>query len=87
MRYRRDPALHPVRNPDPLPTATLQDVKAVLEGLRPGTYLSRDLYAKYAGILESQEREPVHPVAFGQMLKEFGLLRRKSKGAAAWLVQ
>jgi hypothetical protein len=78
---------HPVRNPDPLPTATLEDVKAVLEGLVPGVYLSADLYAKHVRILEGQGREPSSTQGFGRMLREFGLIRKTRRGAAAWLVQ
>jgi hypothetical protein len=79
--------LHPAMNPDPLPTATLEDVKAVLDGLAPGVYLSSALYARYRAILTGQGREPVHPVPFGRMLREFGLIRKTRRGAAAWLVQ
>lgn len=84
MRY----APRPLRNPDPLPVATLEDVKATLEGLtKPGVYLSRDLYARYAEILKGQGREPASAIAFGRMLRDFGLIRRQRGGMWAWLVQ
>jgi hypothetical protein len=77
----------PVRNPDPIPAATLEDVKAVLDGLQPGAYLSADLYAKYVALMANQERQPASPQGFGRMLTEFGLIRRKVRGAHGWLVQ
>lgn len=82
-----DSAFRVVRNPDPLPTATLEDVKAVLEGLTPGVYLASALYAKHKAILESQGREPSSPQGFGRMLRAFGLIRKTHKGYAAWLIQ
>lgn len=77
----------PVRNPDPLPEATLADVKLTLEGLVPGTYTARDLYARYAERKKAQGQEPDTPTALGRMFREFGLISKTKKGARAWLVQ
>lgn len=87
VHMRADQGWQPVRNPDPIPEATLADVKAVLEGLAPGRYLSADLYVKYQAILRNQEREPAAPQAFGRMLRNHGLIRIKVRGAHGWLVQ
>lgn len=76
-------SLRPVRNPAPIPEATLTDVKAALEGLAPGVYLAADLYARYREVVSG---EPAHPVAFGQMLAEYGALRCKRRGARAWRI-
>jgi hypothetical protein len=77
----------------PLAEATLADVKATLEGLGTGkVYAASDLYQRYRAVMKGQDREPVHAVRFGQMLAEWGALRRKlydrSKGhqVAAWMI-
>jgi hypothetical protein len=78
--------LRPVSNPAPIPEATLADVKATLDGLASGVYLSADLYARYQRVVRADGREPAHPVAFGQMLAEYGVLRCKRRGARAWRI-
>ena len=77
------PGYRPVSNPKPMDPQMLADVKAALEGLRPGGhYAATDLYDRYKRAMFLQEREPVHPVPWGRMLKEYGALRKAkwSKG-------
>ena len=87
MAHMSQRAFSAIRNPDPIPEASLADVKAVLEGLAPGRYRSADLYAKYRAILASQGREPTNQNAFGLMLGRHGLMRIKVRGSNGWLVQ
>lgn len=80
--------LSPIRNPDPLPEATLNDVKAVTKDLKkPGVYLASVLYERYVAVLAEQEREPATPQAFGLMLRDFGYIRRRSRQGRTWLIQ
>jgi hypothetical protein len=78
--------LYPVSDPAPIPEVTLADVKAALDGLASGVYLAADLYARYERNTRADGREPVHPVAFGQMLAEYGAIRCKRRGARAWRI-
>lgn len=57
----------------------MEDVKTTLEGLAPGVYLSRDLYARYVRAMEAQGRAPVAPQNLGRMLTQYGALRCKRK--------
>jgi len=70
-RYR------PVSNPKPMDPQVLDDVKAALAGLRPGTHQeAADLYPRYSRAMRAQDRVPVHPVVWGRMLKAYGALRK-----------
>lgn len=86
MAHKDDVKPVMLRNPDPLPVATLEDVKMTLSGLRPGIYLARDLYERYAGLKRQSGSEPVTTQMFGRMLRDFGLLKCQRKGARAWRV-
>lgn len=84
---RQEKGWRPVANPEPLPVATLGDVKMTLEGLAPGIYLARDLYARYQAAKSERGETPVASQVFGRMLTQFGLIKRQRQGSRAWLVQ
>lgn len=74
----------PVTDPAPMDPQDLADVKAALEGLRPGSHHeAADLYTRYARAMRAQDRTPVHPVPWGRMLRAYGALRKAkwSRGA------
>jgi hypothetical protein len=64
----------PARNPEPLPEATLADVRATIDGLKPGVYRNSDLYKRYVDLMSNQGREPVSASRLGRMFTDYGLL-------------
>lgn len=53
----------------------LSDVRLALAG-RSGHFSSSQLYGWYVEAMRREGREPAHAVRFGQMLAEYGALRR-----------
>lgn len=53
----------------------LADVRLALNG-RTGHFKASKLYAWYVEAMEREGRTPSHPVRFGQMLAEYGAIRR-----------
>jgi hypothetical protein len=54
----------------------LEDLRPVLEPIGSGHYTASYLYERHVSVMRAQDREPVHPVRFGQILKEYGALRK-----------
>lgn len=56
----------------------LEDLRPALAGLAGGSrHAATYLYARYTEAMRAAGREPAHPVRFGQMLIEYGAMRRQ----------
>jgi len=56
----------------------LEDLRAALEGLHVGrAYSARVLYTRHVDAMERLGHKVVHPVRFGQILAEYGALRKQ----------
>jgi hypothetical protein len=54
-----------------------QDVRDVIAALGGRGHWSNDeIHRRHAAIVTAQGREPMHPVRLGQVLKEYGVIRK-----------
>ena len=78
----------PSATPIPAPPLSREDLVAVLTGLEPGEYRTRDLLPRVNAWLEREGRPPVTAKTLGEQIAyRLGLERRVVKGhVAAWRV-
>lgn len=73
--------------PEPLPWITDDEAREVLVGLRPGEYVTRDLYPRYLYLMEKTGRKPGTRNSLGMaLLRICGRSRRGSGHVAVWQV-
>jgi hypothetical protein len=76
--------------PERAPWVTRQDIEDLAVDLGPGKYVGVDLYRRHTELIEAEGRKPVHPIAFGQMLRAAGAqpkkVQRDGKSVRAWLL-
>lgn len=74
-----------------VPEVTVVDAHRVIAGLAPYvTYMSSDIYKRYAAMCRQDGRTPGSPVALGRKLRHIGCFKCKKgtgkKARAAWRV-
>jgi hypothetical protein len=62
----------------PMPAVTRDEMNEIIPALRGvyGHHFAEYLYGLYTAAMKVEEREPVHAVRFGQLLKAYGAIRK-----------